>query len=108
MKVQLDTGMTQEACEVGLGLTIEAYDRLAPQLESLRSVEYETVGRPMPDSIFTAVGRVSIDGLDNSEIQTRIARIDANILGVCFFHRLPGFELVWDLTSRTMTIRSIP
>jgi predicted aspartyl protease len=62
--VQIDTGMTQANCEIGVAL-------------------------------------------DGSEIETRIVRLESNLLGVCFFHRLPGFDVHWDLGARTMTIRRI-
>jgi predicted aspartyl protease len=107
LRVQVDTGMTQEACEVGLALTHEDFDRLSRSRESLHSVAYEGAGLSAPSTIPTMAARVSIEGLDDAAIETRIARIGSNIVGVCFFHRLPGFELVWDFASRTMIIRRI-
>ena len=104
LRAQIDTGMTQAACEVGLGLGPIAFDRLAPVLQLPESVEQD-VGGPSPLRIPTGVGRVSIEGLDGSEVQTRIARLRDNLLGVCFFHRLHDFELHWDLASRAMTLR---
>jgi hypothetical protein len=95
--------MTQATCDVGLGLAPEEFDQLLPSLRNLSLVE-QYIGAT---SVSTPIGiaRVSIDGLDDSEIETRIARLSDNLLGVCYFHRLPGFELHWTFATRVMVIR---
>ena len=106
LHAQIDTGMTQPTCEVGLGLGPEEFDRLAQDLQPLGTVEQD-VGEPMPVKIPLLKGSVSIEGLDNSKIQTGIASLNDNLLGVCFFHHLSDCELVWNLPARTMTLRRI-
>ena len=106
MRAQIDTGMTQPTCEVGLGLGPEEFDRLAQDLQPFGAVERD-IGEPIPVKIPLRKGSVSIEGLDNSEVQTGIARLSDNLLGVCFFHHLSDCELVWNLPNRTMTLRRI-
>lgn len=96
--------MTQPAYEVGLGLAPLDFDRLAPSLRHRGLVE-QYIGDPSPIRTPMGVADVSIDGLDESEIETHVARLQANLLGVCYFHRLPDFELHWDFAARTMLIR---
>lgn len=52
----------------------------------------------------SGVGAIELAGLDESEMDTRIVESGANLLGVCYFHRLQGFQLTWDFSARTMTI----
>jgi predicted aspartyl protease len=104
LRAQIDTGMTQPTCEVGLGLAPADFDQLVSSLRQPGLVE-QHVGGPVPILAPTGLAYVSIDGLDNSEIETRIVRLPDNLLGVCYFHRLMGFELHWDFASRTMVIR---
>jgi predicted aspartyl protease len=104
-RAQIDTGMTQPACEIGLGLAPADFDRVRPSLRQIELVEHD-IGEESQTTV-AGIGRVRIDSLDGSEIETRIARLHSNLLGVCFFHRLPGFEVHWDLASRAMTIRRI-
>jgi predicted aspartyl protease len=105
--VQIDTGLTQASCEIGVALRSTDFDRLLSSFgqRSLSGLEIAT--GPVTEFIPTATARVSIDDLDDSEIETQIVRLESNLLGVCFFHRLPGFEVHWDLASRAMTIRRI-
>jgi predicted aspartyl protease len=105
LQAQIDTAMTQAECEIGLSLTAADFDRLAPTLAQQWTVERYDVGSPTPVAIPTGIGRVSLYGLDGSEIETHIARLGTNLLGVCYFHRLVGFEMNWDFASRTMVIR---
>jgi len=104
LKAQIDTGMTQPSCVVGLGLRADDFERLALMLPPAGSVQQLT-GTPLPVSVPMLSGRVSIEGLDNTEIETNIARLSDNLLGVCYFHHLPEFELYWDFAARAMTIR---
>ncbi|HLC29639.1 MAG TPA: hypothetical protein VJM51_02525 [Dehalococcoidia bacterium] len=47
---------------------------------------------------------VALVGLEGSEVETRIVNAGANLLGVCYFHRLPEFSILWDMANRTMSI----
>ncbi len=52
----------------------------------------------------SGIGRVALVGLDGSELETRIVNAGANLLGVCYFHRLPEFDVLWNLAGRTLRI----
>jgi predicted aspartyl protease len=105
LQAQIDTGMTEPNCAVGVALGPTDFDRLAASFTRQRLIGVEVATGPLADPVLTAMARVSIDSLDGSEIETHIARLGSNLLGVCFFHRLPGFEVHWNLASRTMTIQ---
>ena len=50
------------------------------------------------------MGTARIEGLEDSEVETYIAEVGDNLLGVCYFQRLPGYEIIWDLEAGQMRI----
>lgn len=103
--VLIDTGLTNPDCLVGVGLDNESYHAVRPYLRYLHDIAMEGVGGREPDWVLGGLGRVRIEGLDGSEVETYVAEAGDNLLGVCYFHRLPGYELIWDLEAGEITIR---
>src|SRR5207253_1520421 len=64
LRAQIDTGMTQSACEIGLGLTTSDFDRLAPSLQGQNLVQLHIANQPSSSAAPFGTGRVSIEGLD--------------------------------------------
>lgn len=104
LRAEIDTGMTRTNCEIGLSLTPFDFDRVGLASQPRLVERYGAEGGAVIN-VRVAIGRIGIDGLDGSDIETRIARLNSNLLGVCFFHRIPEFEMHWDFASRAMTIR---
>lgn len=101
----IDTGMTQPDCLVGIGLDSQSYRSTRAHLRQFQRIEMRGIGSDTPDFIQVGLGRVAIEGLDDSEIETYIADVGENLVGVCYFQKLPGYEIVWDLEAGEMTIR---
>ena len=104
-EVIIDTGFTNPLCQVGLGLDNDSYQSIQRELQDLLQVGFYPVGEPTPVRVDSGIAAVSILGLDDSHVLTRIDNAGENVLGVCYFHRLTGFEVSWDLTDKTMVIR---
>ena len=103
----IDTGMTSPDCLIGLGLDYDNFSAIVPNLDFLSRIEVEDVGDAGPRFARAGLATVSIDGLDNSDVETYVAEVGDNLLGVCYFHALQGYELVWDLSAGSMTIRQV-
>ena len=101
----IDTGTTNPDCTIGVGLDTVNYRAVSPYLRDFQTIAMEGVGSHGSDRVLGGMGRVSIEGLDDSEVETYVAEAGDNLLGVCYFHRLPGYELIWDLEAGEMTIR---
>ena len=101
----IDTGMTSSDCLIGLGLDSQNYRAVAPSLDFPRRIEVEGLGAAGPYRARAGLTRVSIDGLDDSDVETYVAEVGDDLLGVCYFHSLAGYEVVWDLDAGEMTIR---
>ena len=101
----IDTGMTSPDCLIGVGLDGENFNEAATSLRGFRRTEMYGVGYEATRLVVVGLGRVSIEGLGGSEIDTYVAEVGDNLLGVCYFQRLAGFEVVWDLNGGEMTIR---
>ena len=100
----IDTGMTSPDCLIGVGLAIENFAAVRSSLRGLRRIAMEGVGTSEPELVLGGLGTVAIEGIDGSELETYVAEIGDNLLGVCYFHGLRGFEVVWDLEGGEMTI----
>ena len=90
------------------GLDYEHYSKVVPYLDFLSRIEVEGIGDAGPRFARAGLATVSIDGLDNSDVETYVVEIGDNLLGACYFHALEGYELVWDLSAGNMTIRRVP
>jgi hypothetical protein len=101
----IDTGMTSPDCLIGVGLDNERFNAVAPSLRRFRRIEMVGVGQEATRSVIAGLGKVSIERLDGSEVESYVAEVGDNLLGVCCFQRLAGFEVVWDLDAGEMTIR---
>jgi len=97
--------MTSPVCFIGVGLDGENYQAVSRHLRSFRRIEMEGVGQHVPEWILAGLGKVSIEGLEDSEVETYVAEVGDNLLGVCYFQRLPGYEVVWDPQAGEMIIR---
>ncbi|MBM2826940.1 MAG: hypothetical protein HW403_1004 [Dehalococcoidia bacterium] len=84
----IDTGFIQVDCLVGVGLNNEDYAAVRSRLARERRVPNYSVGQEEPEMVRSGIARVSIVGLDNSEVETGVAEVGDNLLGVCYFHRL--------------------
>lgn len=100
----IDTGMTSPDCLIGVGLSEENYRVVRPHLRVMRRIEMQGVGNYSPIRVRGGVGTVRIEGLEDSEVETYIAEVGDNLLGVCYFQRLPGYEIIWDLEAGQMRI----
>lgn len=101
----IDTGMTSPVCLIGLGLNSQNYRAVAPYLDVPRRIEVEGAGAAGPRRTRAGLAIVSIDGLDNSDVETYVAEVGDNLLGVCYFHALAECEVVWGLEGGETTIR---
>ena len=101
----IDTGMTSPDCLVGVGLDRDTFSAVRSRLRLLRRVGIEGVGNLHPNSVIVGLGTASIEGLEGSETETYVAEIGENLVGVCFFHKLEGYELVWEPDAGQMIIR---
>ena len=101
----IDTGMTSPDCLIGVGLDRETFMAVAPSLRGFRRTEMVGVGQEATRLVIVGLGRVSIEGLAGSEVETYVAEVGDNLLGVCYFQRLAGFEIVWEPGTGGMTIR---
>jgi hypothetical protein len=97
--------MTSPDCFIGVGLDSEHYRVVSRNLHSFRRIGMEGVGQHVPERILAGLGKVSIEGLEDSEVETYIAEVGDNLLGVCYVQRLPGFEVVWNPKLGEMIIR---
>lgn len=102
----IDTGMTSPDCLIGVGLDSENYAAVLPTLTRFRRLELEAIGSFGSNLVRSGFGQVSIDGLDDSLVETYIAEIGENLLGVCYFQRLSQCELMWNPNVGTMDIRT--
>ncbi len=105
MDALIDTGMTSPDCLIGVGLDSERFLAVAPSLRGFRRAETDGVGHEATRLVVVALGRVSIEGLDGSDVESYVAEVGDNLLGVCYFQRLTGFEIVWEPGTGGMTIR---
>ena len=108
MDALIDTGMTSPDCLIGVGLDSEEFEAAAPSLRGFRRTEMDGVGNEATRLVVVGLGRVSIEGLDGSEVDTYVAEVGDNLLGVCYFQRLVGFEVVWEPDAGQMTIAKKP
>lgn len=99
----IDTGFTSPQCRTGVGLDAVTFQRLRQQLGPMRPSLVSGMAAS-PSTMPTGSGVVSLLGLDDSSVETRVVDVGVNVLGVCYFHRLPGYRLTWDLRARTITI----
>ena len=104
VEAEIDTAFTQPACNVGLGLERGIYGGIRGRLTNLARMTQYLAGE-QPEMIECGLATVSIVRLDDSEIETRVADAGSNLLGTCYFHRLSGYEVVWDLEAGEMTIQ---
>lgn len=108
MDALIDTGMTSPDCMIGVGLDGDRFMAVAPSLRAFRRTEMVGVGHEATRLVVAGLGRVSIEGLDHSEVETYVAEVGDNLLGVCYFQRLAGFEIVWEPDTGGMTITNKP
>ena len=108
MDALIDTGMTSPDCLIGVGLDSESFIAVAPSLRGFRRVEMDGVGYGATRLVVVGLGQVSIEGLEGSDVETYVAEVGDNLLGVCYFQRLAGFEVVWDPDAGLMTITKKP
>lgn len=101
----LDTGFTHPDCQIGLALDGDSYEMVRPRLERSQLVRFYSVGSAIPFVVESGLAPVSIVGVDGSEAVMRVLNAGENLLGVCYFHHLAGYELLWDLSSREITLR---
>ena len=99
----LDTGFTSPGCATGVGLDTASFRRVRQQLQQPTRVLVDGFQGPQVPAQ-GGLGIVELLGLDGSRLETLIINVGANLLGVCYFHRLSGFRVVWDLAARTMSI----
>ena len=104
----IDTGMTSPDCLIGVGLDSERFMAVAPSLRGFRRTEMVGVGHEATRLVIMGLGRISIEGLDGSEVESYVAEVGDNLLGVCYFQRLTGFEIVWEPDAGQMTITKKP
>jgi len=104
-EVLIDTGFTDPSSQVGLGLDNNSYQDISADLQDSLGVGIYPVGATTPVQVQSGITAVSIFGLDDSQVLTRVVNAGENVLGVCFFHQLTDFEVLWDLAQRTLTIR---
>ena len=99
----VDTGFTHDGCLIGVALDEASYRGVRSRLRNFVDVSLRSLG---PASRFaeSGIGVVALVGLEGSEVETRIVNAGANLLGVCYFHRLPEFSILWDMANRTMSI----
>ncbi len=100
----VDSGFTQSQCLVGVELEAASYDVVRLRLRDRFDIQVQSGGGELRWTE-SGIGSVEVVGLDSSLTYTPVARGAANLLGVCYFHRLPAFHLSWDLAARTMTLR---
>ncbi len=105
MDALIDTGMTSPDCLIGVGLDSKRFMAVAPSLRGFRRTEMVGIGHEVTRLVIVGLGRVSIEGLDGSDVESYVAEVGDNLLGVCYFQRLVGFEVVWEPDSGGMTIR---
>ena len=103
-----DTGMSSPDCLIGVGLDRERFAAARSGLRRLRRIGVEGVGSIRPTLVFAGLGTVAINGLDGNEMETYVAEVGDNLLGVCYFHRLAGYEVIWVPDAAEMTIRKKP
>ena len=99
----LDTGFTNDRCQIGVMLDEENYRVLRDHLRSLRDATVRTHDAELHFRE-SGLGTVGLVGLDGSEVGTRIVNAGANYLGVCYLHRLTEFSVFWDLAGQLMII----
>ena len=104
----IDTGLTSPDCLIGVGLDTDAYLAVKSNLRRLRRIEMEGIGNRGPELVVGGLGTVSIERLDASHVETYVAEVEDNLLGVCYFHNLVGYEVVWELGAQEITVRKIP
>ncbi len=98
----VDTGFTHAQCRVRVGLDVNNFGAVRARLSDLGRSEIETFG--ISALVSSGTGDVQLEGLPASTVTTRILDAGDNVLGVCYFHRLPNHRLEWDFERRTMTI----
>gem|GEM_PF-3275393 len=99
----IDSGFTQAGCQTGVALDEATFLVVRSRLRNLTKVEVRSL-QEEPQMVESGIGRVALVGLDGSELETRIVNAGANLLGVCYFHRLPEFDVLWNLAGRTLRI----
>lgn len=107
----LDTGFTSPACVVGLHVSRSTYQRLRSM--GAISEQYSCEVRLADGSTdITTVGQVEAQLIYGSRPIGPILKtyvIDGGedaeeLIGTCFFHRIQGGTLTWDLTAQTITL----
>ena len=69
----IDTGMTSLDCLIGVGLGSGNFKEAATSLRGFRRTEMDGVGYEATRLVVVGLGRVSIEGLGGSEIDTYVA-----------------------------------
>lgn len=103
MDLVVDTGFTDDRGAVSVSLDQSSFGTVRQHLTEMQEIRIQGIGI-RADFVASGVGSVSLPGLPESEIDTQIVAAGANLLGVCYFHRLPNHRLEWDFERRTMTI----
>lgn len=103
----LDTGFTDERGGVCVSLDGHAYRSVRGRLSELQDIRVQSIGGRV-DFFECGVSEVALQGLTVLVARAQIVKAGANLLGVCFFHHLPGYGLDWDFSARTMTIARRP
>jgi predicted aspartyl protease len=104
--VLVDTGMTSPDCLIGVGLDANNYSAVSSGLRNFQRIEMEGIGTEGADMVVGGVGRVSIEGLYDSEVETYVVDVGENLVGVCYFQCLTQYEIVWDMARGVMTVSS--
>jgi hypothetical protein len=100
----LDTGFFDPECATSLTLTESAYRQIAPRLRDQEVTHAEVPGRATPVLLRSGLGTVSIVDFDDSAAEVRIASAGVNLLGVCYFTRLSGVHITWDVDQRIVSV----
>lgn len=100
----LDTGFTDALGEIGVGLTDDHFALVESSLRGQHSVPIMVPGLAHPLVIESGLGQVSLSRLESTQIETRVVRAGVGVVGVCYFHRLPGYRISWNLQAREMRI----
>src|SRR5688500_13880994 len=97
----LDTGFTHPHCLIGLGLDEINFRAILPRLARRQPVSFHVPTQVEAIPVDSGVAEVSIVGLDNSQVTTRVVNtVNENLLAVCYFHRLVDFEVLWDIRGQ--------
>lgn len=99
----IDSGLTHEDGLVGVSLDETNFRAIRSRLRDIRAMEV-TSRSGVSGVTESGLARVSIIGLDDSEVETRVVSGGANLLGVSYLHRLTEFSVFWDLSGQLIII----